>query len=162
MGVTDPEHILKTTRKIRRSQSLPSLCDPDQLDGSSPSSVLRKEEETSPWLNPIIPDSSFQVFTDPQSFRKDKTVSPGKIPLFQLKVGKNPFQPSSSQTSPSPKLVILKMEAQNQPIDMMDRMVVARYASLVLPHPLNALPGGDYQKYLPRFNGQGETTAEEH
>ena len=25
-----------------------------------------------------------------------------------------------------------------------------------------ALPGGDYQKYLPRFNGQGETTAEEH
>ena len=41
-------------------------------------------------------------------------------------------------------------------------MVAARYAPLVLPHPLNALPGGDYQKYLPRFNGQGETTAEEH
>ena len=54
------------------------------------------------------------------------------------------------------------MEAQNQPIDMMDRMVAARYAPLVLPHPLNALPGGDYQKYLPRFNGQGETTVEEH
>ena len=41
-------------------------------------------------------------------------------------------------------------------------MVVARYAPLVLPHPLNALPGGDYHKYLPRFNGHGETTAEEH
>ena len=35
-------------------------------------------------------------------------------------------------------------------------MVVARYA------PLNALPGGDYHKYFPRFNGQGETTVEEH
>jgi len=80
--VTDPKQILKTTRKIRRSHSLPSLCDPDQLDGSSPSSVLRKEEETSPWLKPIFPNSSFQVFTDPQSFRKDKTASPGKIPLF--------------------------------------------------------------------------------
>ena len=54
------------------------------------------------------------------------------------------------------------MAAQNQPLDMMDRMVAARYAPLVLPQPLNALPSGDYQKYLPRFNGQGETTAEEH
>ena len=49
-----------------------------------------------------------------------------------------------------------------QPIDMMDRMVAIRYAPLVLPNPISALPGGDYQKYLPRFNGQGETTAEEH
>ena len=52
--------------------------------------------------------------------------------------------------------------AQNQPLDMMDRMVAARYAPLVLPQPLNALPGGDYQKYLPRFSGQGENTVEEH
>ena len=111
LGVTDPEQILKTARKIKRSQSLPSLCDPDRLDGSSPSFVLRKEEETSPWLKPIIPVSNFQIFTDPQSFRKAKTVSPGKIPPFQLKVGKIPFQPSSSQTSLSPKSVILKMVA---------------------------------------------------
>ena len=65
LGVSGPEQILKTIRKIRRSQSLPSICDPDQLDSSSPLSVLRKEEETSPWLNPIIPISNFQVFTDP-------------------------------------------------------------------------------------------------
>ena len=54
------------------------------------------------------------------------------------------------------------MAAQNQPIDMMDQMVAARYAPLVFPHPLNALPRGDYQKYLPRFNGQGETRVEEN
>ena len=41
-------------------------------------------------------------------------------------------------------------------------MVEARYAPLVFPQPLNALLGGDYQKYLPRFNGQGETTAKDH
>ena len=132
------------------------------MDGSSHSAVLRKEKETSPWLKPIIPDTNFQVFTNPQSFRKAKTTSPGKIPLFQLKLGKNPFQPSSSQTSSSPKSVSPKMAAQNQPIDMMDRMVAARYALLVFPQPLNALPRGDYQKYLPRFNGQGETIVEEH
>ena len=123
------------------------------MDGSLASSVSRKEEETSPWVKPTIPDSSFQIFTNPQSFIKAKTTSPGKIPLFKLKVGKNPFQPSSSQTSSSPKSVSPKMAAQNQPIDMMDRMVAARYEPLVLPQPLNALPGGDYQKYLPRFNG---------
>ena len=55
------------------------------------------------------------------------------------------------------------MAAQQQPpLDMMDGMVAARYAPLVLPQPLNALPQGDYQKYLPRFNGQGETTTVEH
>ena len=52
--------------------------------------------------------------------------------------------------------------AAHQPLDMMDIMVATRYASLVLPQPLNALPVGDYQKYLPRFSGEGETTAEEH
>ena len=116
------------------------------MDSSSPLSVLKREEETSPWLKRIIHVNNFQVFTDPQPFKKEKIVSPGKIPLFHLKVGKTPFQPSSSQIFPSPKSVNLKMAAQNQPIDMMDRMVAARYAPLVLPHPLNALPRADYQK----------------
>ena len=52
--------------------------------------------------------------------------------------------------------------AQNQPLDMMDRMLTTKYAPLVLPQPVNDLLGGDYQKYLPRFNGQSETTAKEN
>ena len=48
LGVADPEQILKTARKIRISQSLPALCDPDQLSGSSHLALLRKEEETLP------------------------------------------------------------------------------------------------------------------
>ena len=154
--VSDPEQILKTARKLRRSQSLSALCDPDQLGASLHSA------ETSPWIKPTIPDSSFQIFTNPQSFRKSKAASPGKIPLFQLKLGKSSWQSGSSQASSSAKTVSPKMAAQNPPMDMMDRMVVARYAPLVLPQPLHALPGWDYQKYMPRFNGQGETTAEEH
>ena len=98
LGVTDPEQILKMARKIRRSQSLLALCEPDHLGGSLNSALLRKEEETSPWLKPTIPDSSFQVFTNPQSYIKAKTASAGKIPLFQLKLGRNSFQTSSSQT----------------------------------------------------------------
>ena len=49
-----------------------------------------------------------------------------------------------------------------QPQNRMVAMVVARYAPLVLPQPLNALSGGDYLNYIPRFNGQGDVTPEEH
>ena len=162
LGVSDPKQILKTSRKIKRSQSSPALCNPDQLDLSSPFSVPKEEEQDSSWLKPTIPVSNFQVYTDPQSFKKAKSLSPGKILLFQYKVSKSPFHPSSSQAFPSSKPVSLKMAAQQQPLDMMDRMVATRYAPFVLPRPLNALPGGDYQNYLPRFDGQGEITAEEH
>jgi len=43
----------------------------------------------------------------------------------------------------------------------MEQIVSAMYAPLVLPQPLHALPGGDYQKYLPSFKGQGEVTTKE-
>ena len=44
----------------------------------------------------------------------------------------------------------------------MDAIVAASYAPLVLPRPMNALHAGDYLKYMPKFNGEGEVTAEEH
>ena len=97
LGVTDPEKIIKTARKLRRSQSLPASCDSHQLgDSLDPA-------EDSPWIKPTIPESTFQVFTNPETFLKAKTASPGNIPLFQLKTGNNPFQASSSQVSSSSK-----------------------------------------------------------
>jgi uncharacterized small protein (DUF1192 family) len=44
----------------------------------------------------------------------------------------------------------------------MDAIVAARYAPLILPHPMNPLPTGDYLKYMPKFTGEGDITAEEH
>ena len=49
-----------------------------------------------------------------------------------------------------------------QPQDPMAAMIAARYTPLVLPQPLNALPGRDYHKYFPKFDAQGEVTAEMH
>ena len=60
-------------------------------------------------------------------------------------------QSTSSSNISSPRMA--------QPQNRMVAMVVARYAPLVFPWPLNALPGGDYQKYLLRFNGKGDVTA---
>jgi len=49
----------------------------------------------------------------------------------------------------------------NQPPDRMDDIFVAIYAPLVLPQNLNRFLD-DYLKHLPKFNGEGEVTAEEH
>jgi hypothetical protein len=39
---------------------------------------------------------------------------------------------------------------------------VAIYEPLVLPNNIHPLLENDYMKYLPRFDNEGETTAEEH
>ena len=49
------------------------------------------------------------------------------------------------------------------PPTRMELVVAARYAPLVLPNPLNALPQGNYLKYLPKYTGEGNGIfAEEH
>ena len=49
------------------------------------------------------------------------------------------------------------------PPTRMELIVVAKYAPLVLPQHLNALPQGDYLKYLRKFTGEGDgVTAEDH
>jgi hypothetical protein len=54
------------------------------------------------------------------------------------------------------------METTPQNLTKMERIVVARYAPLVFPNPLFAMPTGDYQKYMPKFSGVEEVTTEEH
>jgi len=44
----------------------------------------------------------------------------------------------------------------------MERIIAARYGPLVLPTPLNAMPVGEYQKYMHKFTGIDGVTAEEH
>lgn len=48
------------------------------------------------------------------------------------------------------------------PLTKMQRILAARYAPLVLPNPLHAMPTGDYQKYMPKFTRDGDVTVEEH
>jgi len=41
----------------------------------------------------------------------------------------------------------------------MDAIVVARYSPLVLPQLVNALPPGEYLKYMPNFTGEEDITS---
>jgi hypothetical protein len=54
------------------------------------------------------------------------------------------------------------MAGENPPMTRMEAIIVARYAPLVLPQPLNALPADGYLKQLPKFTGKGDIAAEEH
>jgi ribonuclease HI len=54
------------------------------------------------------------------------------------------------------------MAGANPPRTRMEAIIAARYAPLVLPQPLNALPADGYLKQLPKFTGEGDITAEEH
>ena len=44
----------------------------------------------------------------------------------------------------------------------MERILIARYAPLNFPNPLSAMPTRYYLKYMPKFIGEGDFTAEEH
>jgi hypothetical protein len=64
-------------------------------------------------------------------------------------------QTPSPPSSPPPNI---PMVGVNPPLNRMDAIVVARYAPLILPHPMNPLPAGDYLKYMPKFTGEGDVT----
>jgi hypothetical protein len=74
-----------------------------------------------------------------------------------------PFLPGNTPPPPpgSPPAII-PMVGANPPRNRMDAIVAARYAPLILPQPMNALPVGDYLKYMPKFTGEEDITIEEH
>ena len=48
------------------------------------------------------------------------------------------------------------------PLTKMERILVSRYAPLIFPNPLSAMPIGDYLKYMTNLTGEGYFTAKEH
>jgi hypothetical protein len=105
--------------------------------------VVTKEGEASFPLNPIPSSSNTQLFS----------LSPRNTTALV------PVQTPSPPGSPIVRIPILGV---NLPRNMMDVIVAAMYAPLVLPQPMNALPTGDYLKYMPKFIGEEDITAEEH
>jgi hypothetical protein len=48
------------------------------------------------------------------------------------------------------------------PLTKMQQILDVRYAPLILPNLVSAMPIGDYHKYMPKFTGEGDVTVEEH
>jgi hypothetical protein len=66
---------------------------------------------------------------------------------------------SKKKLSPLSPLIIM---AAPPPLTKMQQILAARYVPLILPNPVSSMPTGDYQKYMPKFTGEGDVTAEEH
>ena len=81
------------------------------------------------------------------------------IPVNHPNPSNIPPSSQHSNTNQSNSSLNISSPRMAQPQNRMVVMVAVRYAPLVFPWPLNALPGGDYQKYLLRFNGKGDVTA---
>ena len=73
-----------------------------------------------------------------------------------------PTSPVHTPSPPSSPPLNVPMVGSNPPHNRMDAIVAAKYSPLVLPHPMNPLPAGDYLKYMPKFTGEGDITVEEH
>jgi len=74
----------------------------------------------------------------------------------------NSFIPSPPSSPTNYSSISTPKTAMDAPLTKMEQILENRYAPLVLPNPLSAMPTGDYQKYMPNFIGAGDYTAEEH
>ena len=68
------------------------------------------------------------------------------------------LQPSIIQTANTLLTTIAMVGRQAH--TKMDRIIVSRYRPLILPTPLNAMPTGEYHKYMPKFTGTEGVTGE--
>jgi hypothetical protein len=111
---------------------------------------VAKEEETPSLLYPI-PSSS-----KTQPFAVKNEIPPSYIPfspkLHTVKSPSSPCLPAGQNP----------MEGANSPRNRIHTIVADRYAPLILPRPMNALPIGDYLKYMPKFTGEEDINAKEH
>jgi hypothetical protein len=70
------------------------------------------------------------------------------------------FVPIPTPSPTGSPTVHIPMAGDNPPKNKMTDIVATRYAPLVLTHPLNALPIGDYLNYMPNFTREKDITTE--
>jgi hypothetical protein len=107
---------------------------------------------TTPPLITIVAQRKASVHSSPLDLSLFSPSSPMRTP--------SPTSPVHTPPPPSSPPLNVPMAGANPPQNRMDAIVTARYAPLLLPHPMNPLPAGDYLKYMPKFTGEGDITVE--
>jgi hypothetical protein len=131
---------------------------------SEPERKLRKstvaQRYTSPLKGKVVPKES----TSLHHHKQLEFASPENHNSKEPQTYSTPDSTSSSSPASTPvaPINIQIPIAQAMAANRMDVIIAARYAPLVLLVGLHALPTTDYMKYLPRYNGEGDVTAEEH
>jgi hypothetical protein len=147
---------------------------------SSPCLVLEGERFVTlvspkfvPWLIPrTLGDFPTPIFTTPPHVRvvSTKNSVPIRSETFLSNTQLFPFSPKSTilvspvqtPSPPASPLAHIQMAGANPPRNMMDEILAARYAPMVLPYPMNSLPTTYNVKCMPQFIREGDVTVEEH
>jgi hypothetical protein len=138
--------------------------------------VTPLSHEAIPWFRPrtseYFPTPGFTTprpiivvsFTEREIFAPSSPVDFYPNPLlFPFPHGSS--VPVSHVQTPSPlgsPPNIIPMTGVNPPRNIMNSIVVARYAPLIFPQLMNVIPAGDYLKYMPKFTREEDITIEEH
>jgi hypothetical protein len=154
-------------------ESVPAEFSPPDLGLEGEILVTPLSPEVVPWRGPkTTEDFPTPSFTTPPlvtvATSTQREASTDSSPLaFSLNpplfLGSSfpvsPFRTPSPPSSPPPNTT---MAGENPPITRMEVIIATRYAPLMLPQPLNALPSNGYLKQLPKFTSEGDITVEEH
>ena len=157
-GVSNPEELLRETRRNLVSTSSERFKLPETLEipeaTSFPSPFINPQSgkggEESDLLSTPLKFEKLQVFTNPLipeqvklEALKNPSIQTHLLKTFSANQPSPSILSSSSQQSSGVQLNPNPKMAQPPP-NRMASIIAARYAPLVLPQALNALPGGDY------------------
>lgn len=158
----DPENIVKLKKTSLKGAS--GSGKPKKSYASLQGKVIVQNAQFEE-LEPCIAseESPVEIHTAPCSFSSPLDLSPKKvshtvhhIPLSLSSISFSPTIQSTSILPPTPA-----MAGQQAPTKM-ERIIASRYGPPVLLVLFNAMPAGEYQKYMPKFTGTDGVTAEEH
>jgi hypothetical protein len=134
---------------------------------SSEDVLWHRPRPTEDFPTPIFTTPPLAIVTTPAQRGASVDLSPLAFSLnpllFPIPLRDSfPVAPSRTPSPPSSPPPNIPMAGANPPLNRMDTIVTAKYSPLILPHPVNPLPAGDYLKYMPKFTGEGDITVEEH
>jgi hypothetical protein len=143
--------------------SVPAEFSPPDLGLEGEILVTPLSSEAIPWHRPET-TKYFPTPTQREAPTDLRSLAFSLNPLLFPTPLRDSFPVASSQTPspPSSPPPSIPMADVNPPLNRMDAIFASRYAPLILPHPMNLLPVGDYLKYMPKFTREGDVTAEEH
>ena len=160
--VPDPEKIIKERKALQKGAS--GSAKPKQYSISlQENPAIEQIHVESIASNTNSEEKLSEIHKAPYSLGSPFVVSPKETspPIHHtpLVLSITP-QPSVIQTSST--LIATTAMAGPQAPTKMERIIAAKYGPLVLPTTLNAMPTGEYQKYMPKFTRTEGVIDEEH
>lgn len=158
----EPERVVKLKKSSKKGAS--GSGKPKISDSSLKSEFIA--EESQPEVlepNAINREIHSEIDSAPCAVSSPLNLSPKKVSHTVQNI--QIFLPSIALFHTAPSVSIppyIPNMAGRQAPTRIERIVAARYGPLVLPAPLNPMPVGEYQKYMPKFTGTEGVTTEEH